>query len=88
MSAFFFNKKIYRWLLWGILGVFFLSTAFYTVYIRKTVKIPLQRTFYFLVSTSTHIEAGTHFAAWNGGAGYLLQNGEREYVAYSVYLSE
>ena len=46
------------------------------------------KTFYFLVSSSTHVEVSTHVAQSLGGAGYLLTEQGNEYVAYAAYHEE
>lgn len=78
----------------GKVAIVFLSVslllcyAVYAIFLSRIEKVELERTFYFLISDSTHIEASTHAALSQGGAGYLLNYGKEDYVAYSVYFNE
>lgn len=78
----------------GKAAIVFLSVAvlfsfsLYAIFLSHIEKVELDRTFYFLISDSTHIEASTHEALAQGGAGYLLSCGKEDYVAYSVYFNE
>lgn len=49
--------------------------------------VRVNKSFYFLVSTDTHIESTTHMIRLDGGAGYLLMEDDTCYTAYSVYLN-
>ena len=89
MRTDFFNRKIWRYIA--------LSQGLAIVLLGFLVCISLQMqppsvgivwNFCFLVSQESHIQAGTHEAQLNGGAGYLLSYQGREYVALSVYLKE
>ena len=84
----FFVKK--RWLYICIGMIFFIVASFlsFAVYLSERVVIPLNKTFYYLVTSTNHIEAGTYEAQLNGGAGYLLNCEDGAYVAVAVYLSE
>lgn len=80
-------KKIYKIL---IISIAFSIVGFsfvYAVYLSSATIVDTKRTFYFLVSSSTHIEASAHDVTQMGGAGYLLEENEKEYVAISVYSS-
>ena len=55
---------------------------------RKTVEVQTGKDFYFLVDTSSHVEASTHGVQYVGGAGYLLEKDGGACVAYSVYVKE
>ena len=68
--------------------VFVLISGLYAYSITTVKSVSVGKKFYFLISESTHIEASTHFVSQNGGAGYLLEENQREYVAFSVYLNE
>ncbi len=87
MSAGFFRKRI--WIIIGSVTVVFavLGVYFYTRYLKRATVAAVSQNYYFLVSESTHVEASTHEIQLNGGAGYLLEMTDREYVAISAYLS-
>ncbi len=89
MTADFFRKK--RWiytigsqLLAGIIVI----CMSYAVMVNYAASIWVGKSFYFLVSTNPHLEASTHEIRVDGGAGYLLDYGGDEYVAWSVYFKE
>ena len=88
MSAFFYIKNHFRKILSVFLACWFLLIASVLCVIINVQKVPINKNFYFLVSKSTHIQASTHYVAWTGGAGYLLEKNGREYVVYSVYLEK
>ena len=89
MSADFFQWKIYaKRVLYLLISVFSLFVFSYAIVVANAQALTIGKTFYFLVSSSTHVEASTHTAQWQGGAGYLLTSGKREYVVYAVYFSE
>lgn len=50
--------------------------------------VVLNTEFYYLVGEDMQMEAGAEFVRLDGGAGYLLTDGNEEYVALSVYLKE
>ncbi len=88
MSASFFKKK------WFILlgGFTAVATVFgvytYTRYLHRATVEAVSQNYYFLVSESTHVEASAQEIQLNGGAGYLLEGNERDYVSICAYLSE
>ena len=88
MTADFIIKR--RW--YTLFSVILLSIVFsflayaYTFTSAKFVWVG--KNFYFLVSADTHIQSTAHAARLDGGAGYLFTDGERDYIAYSVYLTE
>ena len=88
MKTDFFYKKAKGWF-----GVF-LSIVFMfgVLYIIGTTfcaaSLETEKVFYFLTSTSSHIQASTHNAQYLGGAGFILKNDQREYVTYAVYTEE
>ena len=89
MSTDFFIKNKFLRLFCYILPVFFVVCSLvYAVVIKKADVEQASKNFYFLVSDSTHIEVSAHVALLNGGAGYVLKNDGREYVAYAVYRKE
>ncbi len=86
MSAVFFRKRIIKFTA-CVLLVCTLALACIGV-CRKRVEIPTGKDFYFLVDTSSHVEASTHGVQYVGGAGYLLERNGGACVAYSVYVTE
>ncbi len=83
-----FFKRHKKSILALLLSVWFVFIASFCNILLQKERINLDKKFYFLVSSSTHIEASTHFVEWSGGAGYLLENTKREQVVFSVYLRE
>ncbi len=83
----FFKRKA-----WGLTALAtcacFVWFCFYAFSLTRVEKRTLQTNFYYLVSSSTHLEASTHQAVLSGGAGYLLSHGGQEYVAFAVYFNE
>ena len=86
MSAVFFRKRIVKIVALALL-VCMLALACICAR-RKTVEIQTSKDFYFLVDTSSHVEASTHGVQYVGGAGYLLEKDGGACVAYSVYVKE
>lgn len=88
MSADFFKKRILPVVV--IAAVLFCAAggALYGWSVLRVTEIEVSKSFYFLVNTSSHIEASTHNAQYLGGAGYLLEYEEGVYVALSAYLNE
>lgn len=86
-TVFFVKKLLYRLCIGILLGIVF-TVLSYTVYLAQEKTVWVGKGFYFLVSADVHIEAATHSARLDGGAGYLLENKGETYVAYSVYLNE
>lgn len=68
--------------------IFSLCVYCYTRFLTTAVCVPLEKTFYFLTSNSTHVEAGAHFSRLEGGAGYILKANGKQYAVVSVYLTE
>ena len=81
-------KKHGKRIVYLLASVFLFFGFSYSIVLTCTKKLEIGKTFYFLVSDSTHIEASTHAAKLQGGAGYLLSFGKKEYVAYAVYISK
>ncbi len=48
----------------------------------------MNKTFYFLVFQTEHVEAGNYAIQLKGGAGYFLEYENQPYLAFSVYLDE
>ncbi len=84
MSTNFFTKKI--GCSFSALFVFILIVLGLHISARKPIE--QKKTFYFLVSTEMNVEVGVEFSKFDGGAGYLLEYGGQEYVAWSVYDQE
>lgn len=87
MQTDFFTKK--RWIypfISGVLALFVLLFLAYAVYLSRVKAVWLGKSVYFLVSDNTHIEAAAQDVRLDGGAGYLLEYGDCEYVALAVYL--
>ena len=89
MSAVFLRKKQWWYIalsqiLAGILG----SCMCYAVMLNYANAVWLGKSFYFLVSEDTHIDASSHETRLDGGAGYLLEYEGDTYVAWSVYFNE
>ena len=84
---FFIKKYIYQIGCFASVVFVFLS-CFYAHTISKVQTVYIGKSFYFLVSKNTHVEAGAYDIALQGGAGYLLEDNGREYVAWGVYLTE
>lgn len=85
MSANFFNKKrIMRLIsIFCTLFIFFcIWLAFFIMQARKTI---INTSFYFLVSKDMRVEASAELMKWEGGAGYLMKRGDKQYVAYTVF---
>jgi len=83
-----FFKKYRKRTIALFLSIGFIVMGTFCSAILQKVRIDLNKKFYFLVSSSTHIEASTHFVEWSGGAGYLLENAGNAQVVFSVYLKE
>lgn len=89
MSAFLIKGKRIVGFAAGVLSVVFTLFAFlYAGVLERAQTVGTGINFYFLVSDSKHIEAGTHVTQLQGGAGYPLILGNGEYAAYAVYFSE
>ncbi len=89
MTAFFFERSKLWKRLWCVLGVCitFLSLC-YANLLYNAQTVGTGREFYFLLSESLTTQATAEFVQLQGGAGYTLIYNNREYVAYSVYLTE
>ena len=85
-TDFLWKKSCLRPLVGAVAVLFTLATLVYAYALTGVKAVGVYKYFHFLVSTSTHIEASTHQVTLDGGAGYALRRGEREYVAYHVYM--
>ena len=88
MTTDFVFKKAFFCALVALLCCIFSFSIGYSAFLTRAVSIPLHKSFYFLVSASTHIQASTYMVSMYGGSGYILTEDDREYVVYSVYLNE
>ena len=88
MATGFFYKKICRGVACSLLLVWIALSLGYAVYLSSATVVDTSRNFYFLISSSTHIEVSTHQATQMGGAGYLLAYNGRETVVLSVYCTK
>ncbi len=88
MQTDFFAKKLYLAAVGIALAFFTLSTLLYAAFLWQAQSVWVGHSFYFLLSSTEHIEAGVYDAQWKGGAGYLLEHEGKEYVTLSVYLHE
>ena len=87
-TDFLIKGKIFKVLAFLFSVLFVFCSLVYAILIQKAEVEKVSKNFYFLVSNSMHVEASTHAALLNGGAGYVLESGNREYAAYAVYLKE
>ena len=87
-TDFFYKKRIVALAVCICCIFFMLGTFFYAGMLKRAERWAVRKSFYFLVKESTHIEASAEFVGLQGGAAYLLSYQGREYVTYSVYLSE
>lgn len=83
----FFKKKLFAVI--GVTATFatVVGVYLYTRYLDNATVQAVSQNYYFLVSDSTHVEASAHQIVLDGGAGYLVDDGDREYVAISAYLT-
>ena len=84
MKTDFFWKNIIRCIVFVAIVVLF---AIFLIQnnVGNITALQTQKEFYYLASTSTHIEASTHNAQYLGGAGFTLDYKDRTYVTYAVY---
>ena len=88
MSAVFFSGKGIKRIICLFTVVFTLGAVLCSAGYFGVKRVRWERAYYFLVSEDTHVEASAEFAKLDGGAGYLLRQGDRDYVALAVYLDE
>lgn len=84
MKTDFFWKNIIRCMVFVAVVVAFVFFIFKNN-VGGITTLETQKEFYYLASTSTHIEASTHNAQYLGGAGFALEYKDRTYVTYAVY---
>ncbi len=87
MSTDFFSKRILR-VACAIAVAVVAAICVYAISVKRAYCVDIRADFYFLVTDATSTEAGAAFARLDGGAGYLLQEKDRECVALSVYTSK
>ena len=85
MQTDFFIKKWGKAALACLLALWILAVFVYAAYLSQVKTVWIRKSFYFLVSETEHIQASTHEIRLDGGAGYILQIEDKEYVAFSVY---
>ena len=88
MTTEFFYKRICKIATLCITVSFLCFSFAYAAFLSSATVVDTAKTFYFLVSPSTHLEVSAHNAAQIGGAGYLLHANGRDYAALSVYLTD
>lgn len=88
MSADFFRKKIVSFIAVLLSGMVFICVLFYAGILRNMRVIDVSKNFYFLTSSTSHVEVGIYDAQQQGGAGYYLEKEGTGYVALGVYLHE
>jgi len=66
--------------------LFILNTLFYAFSLYRVKVYDVSKTFYFLAVGEVHIQASTAEIQYDGGAGYLLEDNDKEYIALAVYL--
>ena len=89
MTAVFLRKKRWIYIAFSqILAGFMLICMCYAGLISSAKTLWVGKSFYFLVSNDTNVEAGSYEARLDGGAGYLLDFADDSYIVWSVYLNE
>ena len=88
MTTEFLYKRIGKIVTLFITFAFLCFSFVYAAFLSSATIVDTARTFYFLVSPSTHLQVSAHNAAQIGGAGYLIHASGRDYVAFSVYLTD
>ena len=89
MQTDFLTKKrwIYR-LFIPFIVIFVFTTFIYAKYLREIKCVWMGKSFYFLVSETEHVEAGSLGVKLEGGAGYLFDYDGRTWVVWAVYFNE
>lgn len=88
MTADFFRKNVYKWIV-GVITVCFTSICFvYAWFLSRAKTVELGVGFFYLVCEETNVEVGIEFVKLEGGAGYLLRQNGKDYVVLSVYFNE
>ncbi len=88
MTADFFRKNVYKWIV-GVITVCFTLICFvYAWFLSRAKEVEIMTGFFYLVREETNVEVGIEFVKLEGGAGYLLRQNGQDYVVLSVYLNE
>lgn len=89
MSAFFYKKKsIFAYFSVCLSMIFTLGCFLYACVLSLAMRVENRKTFYFLVSACESVEVGYYQVVFDGGAGYLMKEKDRDCVAYAVYFSK
>ncbi len=86
MSANFFKKRTIAVALFATATLFTFSCVFYSWSFYQVDVYNVSKSFYFLVVDEVHIQASTAEIQYDGGAGFLLDYDDKEYLALSVYM--
>ena len=81
MATVFFKRKYLSVVAVATALLFSVSVGLYAVFLNGLQYYPLVKSFYFLVDNSTHIDACVATSTLQGGAGYIVDDGTREYSA-------
>lgn len=88
MATVFFKRKYLSVVAVATALLFSVVVGLYAFFLNGLHYYPLEKSFYFLVDNSTHIDACVATSTLQGGAGYIVDDGTREYSAMSVYLTK
>ena len=88
MSMLFLGKNVLKRLVSCICTFFVAASLFYSINLSTRTRVSITTTFYFLVKSEMHVAASVELIQMQGGAGYLLNKGNDEYVVLSVHLTE
>jgi len=88
MSTDFYSKKHCLYIVYTLICCIIFGFLSCAVYFAKREVLTFNKTFYFLISKTEHVEVGIYETQLDGGAGYLLNHEGEEYVAVAVYLTE
>ena len=88
MATDFFKRKYLSAVVVAVAVLFSVSVGLYAFFLNGLQYYSIEKSFYFLVDNSTHIDACVATSTLQGGAGYIVDDGVREYSAMSVYLTK
>lgn len=89
MSAFFYYKKrLLSIFAVAFCGLIIAISCVYAGLLSYRQEVVVQKSFYFLIAESEHVQVGTEIAQLDGGAGYPLLVGNDYKVAYAVYFDK
>ncbi len=86
MSANFFKNRMIAVALFATATLFTLGCVFYSWSFYQMEVYNVSKSFYFLVVDEVHIQASTAEIQYDGGAGFLLDYDDKEYLALAVYM--